>query len=174
MSTPRTNAVSRRTALAGLGAGGLGLGLGASARSVTAQEASVEMATHPIVGAWFLRNDPNNLVDVDYGIFHGDGTYTGMHPIAGPVIGVWRPAGEQNVDVTTNALNISFEAGQYVPGTVHGWYSLTVDEDGMTFAGAYAVELTSPDGTYVASFESTTSATRLVVESMEQRGTPTS
>jgi hypothetical protein len=159
--------------LAGLGIGGLGLGLTATSRSVTAQDATPDMTTHPIIGAWFLQNDPNNPADIDYVIFHGDGTYTGVHPIAGAAIGVWQPTDERSVDVTTKAVNISFQGGQYVPGTVHGWYALTVDGEGMTFAGNYAVELTSPDGTHVAGFEATTSATRLIVEPMPQRGTPT-
>jgi hypothetical protein len=165
-------AVSRRMALAGLGIGGLGLGL-TTTRTVTAQDASPEMTTHPIIGAWFQQNDPNNPADVDYVVFHGDGTYNGVHPIAGPTIGVWQPTDEGRVDLTVKAVNISFDAGKYVAGTVHEWYTLTVDGDGMTYAGPYAVELTSPDGTHVAGFESTTSATRLTVETMAQRGTPT-
>lgn len=45
------NSVSRRTALAGLGAGGLGVAL-AAARPAAAQDAAAEMAKHPIVGFW--------------------------------------------------------------------------------------------------------------------------
>ena len=50
MTDHRTEStVSRRTALAGLGAGGLGVALAAtSARHATAQDA--EMANHPLVG----------------------------------------------------------------------------------------------------------------------------
>jgi hypothetical protein len=53
VSTSHSNdTVSRRAALAGLGAGGLGLALAASGRSAAAQDAAAEMASHPIVGAW--------------------------------------------------------------------------------------------------------------------------
>src|SRR5262249_15962415 len=42
--------VSRRIALAGLGAGGLGVALSAATRPAGAQDATAEMANHPLVG----------------------------------------------------------------------------------------------------------------------------
>jgi len=43
--------VTRRTALAGLGAGGLGLAIAASTHHASAQDADA-LANHPIVGVW--------------------------------------------------------------------------------------------------------------------------
>lgn len=54
-----SQSVTRRTALAGLGAGGLGVAIAASVRGVAAQDATAEMATHPIVGLWQLDPGPN-------------------------------------------------------------------------------------------------------------------
>ena len=57
MTTSRSDSsVSRRAAVAGLGAGGLGLVM--TGRGASAQDA--DMATHPIVGAWTLDFDPTN------------------------------------------------------------------------------------------------------------------
>src|SRR5687768_1383285 len=49
----RTGAsVSRRAALAGLGASGLGLALAAPVRHASAQDAAVDLTGHPVVGLW--------------------------------------------------------------------------------------------------------------------------
>src|SRR5438045_3389415 len=56
--------VTRRTALAGLGAGGLGLALASTARQASAQEATpVPMAGHPLVGTWIVDRDPTDQTD---------------------------------------------------------------------------------------------------------------
>src|SRR3954452_22777412 len=52
MNTPGTrDSITRRAALAGIGAGGIGLALAASAHQVSAQDADA-LANHPIVGVW--------------------------------------------------------------------------------------------------------------------------
>src|SRR4051812_36801819 len=47
-----TQSVSRRTALAGLGAGGLGVALTAATRHTAAAQDADALANHPIVGVW--------------------------------------------------------------------------------------------------------------------------
>jgi hypothetical protein len=171
MSTPRRDPiVSRRAALAGLGAGGLGVTLGAT-HSVAAQ-ADAERATHPIVGAWFIQNEPLDSAEVNYAIFHADGTYTDIHSIAGPGIGVWQATGERTVALTFKAINTSFEAGNYRAGTVTVRGSYDVDADGQRFAGTYSVTITNPTGLDLGGFTSTTSAARLMVETDPTSGTP--
>ena len=57
MTTLRTpGIVSRRSALAGLGAGGLSL----VAHPALAQKA-IDMATHPLVGTWISGAGPNDI-----------------------------------------------------------------------------------------------------------------
>lgn len=163
-------ALSRRTALANLSAAGLGLVLAANARPAAAQEGAT--ANHPIVGAWFVQNEPVDPAEVTYAIFHADGTYTDIHSIAGPGIGVWKATGDGTVALTFKAINTSFTAGQYRAGTVTVNGSYTVDADGQRYAGTYRVALADPAGNAFTGFESTTSATRLVVEPDPASGTP--
>lgn len=173
MTTPNDRrSLTRRTALAGLGAGGLGAALTATSRHAAAQDAAVEQATHPIVGAWFVHNEPIDPAEVNYAVFHADGTYTDVHSIAGPGIGVWRATGERTVESAQKAINTSFEAGAYRAGTVTVRGSYAVDADGQRYAGTYRVAITNPAGDYLTGFESTTSATRLVVETDTAPGTP--
>ena len=79
MTTHRPDSiVSRRAALAGLGAGGIGLALAAAPRPVAAQDATAEMAAHPVVGLWQFDGalDPAQGPSPGFEIFHADGTYT--------------------------------------------------------------------------------------------------
>src|SRR6186713_2769586 len=119
MTTSNTgHAVSRRSALAGLGVGSLGLALGATARGVAAQDATSEMASHPIVGTWYFDFDPANPGTLFvYSIFHADGTRTDLHPFAGPGIGSWVATDERAGESILKYQNIAAEPGVYVPGT---------------------------------------------------------
>ena len=68
--------VSRRSALAGLGAGSLGLAAAVTARPAAAQEPAA-MAAHPVVGLWqFKSMDPGADQSTGFEIYHADGTYT--------------------------------------------------------------------------------------------------
>src|SRR5689334_13437102 len=58
--SPRT-AITRRTALSAAGAGGLGLALAAAARPAAAQDASGDLAGHPLVGTWLVMT-PDGVV----------------------------------------------------------------------------------------------------------------
>jgi hypothetical protein len=94
MTTSTTGqSVSRRTALAGLGAGGLGVALAATARSAAAQDAATEMAKHPIVGGWKGINAPIDPIATTYALFHADGTNLEVTVGAGTGVGVWRATG---------------------------------------------------------------------------------
>ena len=138
MTTPRTlAAVSRRTALAGLGAGGLGLALAASAWPAAAQDTTSEaMASHPIVGVWNV----NAPAGPDIAVFAADGTNTHALPTAsaGPqgvrfasaLVGTWEPIGPRTVHFTA-VQQISDANGAFV-GTVTIDGHPTVSEDGQT------------------------------------------
>ena len=57
MTTRQTDrSVSRRTALAGLGAGGLGAALALAGRPAAAQ--GTDLAGHPLAGAWLAMANP--------------------------------------------------------------------------------------------------------------------
>ena len=155
MTTHRTGTtVSRRTALAGLGAGGLGLALAPTVRSAVAQDATPSaMATHSIIGAWYFDFDPANPGTLFvYTSFHADGTRSDVHPFAGAGIGAWTATGERTGESINKYQNIATAPRDVVPGTVTVCGSFTVDEDGNSFTGEGVVELRGIDGTIVALF----------------------
>ena len=104
MTMRPTVPVSRRTALAGLGAGGLGLALGTSVRPASAQDAT---ASHPIVGVWNVLNPGSPSV----ANFQADGSVTFGQPpsyvdpalgvvFQGSSIGTWEPTGARSIHGT--------------------------------------------------------------------------
>ncbi len=145
MTTAHTFApVSRRRALAGLGAGGLGLVFagGLSHRATVAQEATPpSLAGHPIVGAWLVMN-PSVPPNASPAVFAADGTLTiaGVASyrdpqrgavLQGSAVGVWAPTGECGVHVTwVQALSAP-------DGTYLGTFTLDgypeVSPDGQSF-----------------------------------------
>ena len=138
MNTTNTAPViSRRTALASLGAGGLGLTLANAARPANAQDASPGFANHPIVGVWrAITPGGPSLV-----IFHPDGSAVFIIPatIQDPQLGVvsqtaevavWEPTGEGSIHYTSSWLR-SDATGTFLGfSTVEGYPS--VSEDGQT------------------------------------------
>src|SRR4051794_39644261 len=70
-NTERT--VTRRTALAGLGAGGLGVALATTTRHASAQDTAAAMAHHPLVGTWLSGTTPN---DISLNYWGADGSMT--------------------------------------------------------------------------------------------------
>ncbi len=105
MATSRTDrSVSRRTALAGLGAGGFGLALGTRVRPASAQDAT---ARHPLVGVWNVLNPGSPSV----ANFQADGSVTFGQPpsyvdpalgvvFQGSSIGTWEPTGARSIHGT--------------------------------------------------------------------------
>ena len=69
-------ALSRRTALTGLGAGGLGLALTAPGRHAAAQEEAVDLTGHPLVGTWAVMT-PGGIVPQIHG---ADGSFIAAFP----------------------------------------------------------------------------------------------
>ena len=106
MFTQRSsNSVSRRTALAGLGAGSLGLALAVPSRQVRAEGAS--LADHPLTGTWLLTLE-NGVAPA---VFTADGTVTLAWQVCGARsdgaveystagVGTWESTGERGGYVT--------------------------------------------------------------------------
>ena len=174
MTAPVSNPVSRRAALAGLGAGGLGLALAAAARPAAAQDSTPgAMAGHPIVGAWYADFDPANPGTLFvFTSFHADGTRTDVHPFAGAGIGAWEATGERTGRAINKYQNIATAPGDFVQGTVTVWATVAVAEDGDSTTEDAVVELRGSDGTVVALFPFSGGSRRLVVEPPPPVGTP--
>src|SRR5215217_2550472 len=140
MTTSTTRqSVSRRTALAGLGAGGLGLALAATTRHATAQDAAAEMAKHPLVGTWLAGANVNELglvhFDADGNItFQGGSAVTGADgslSYLSSFMGVWEPVSERGIHLTFTWQNR--DATGAVTGTVTVDGYPVANEDGMSF-----------------------------------------
>ena len=103
MTNSRSNStVSRRFALASLGAGGLGLTLAARSHRTAAQEGAGDLASHPLVGLWQLPIiGPDAAVSPwAFQIYHADGTMSSWNAgLTAGVLGLWRPTGERTADV---------------------------------------------------------------------------
>jgi hypothetical protein len=158
MSTSTTDrTVSRRTALAGLGAGGLGLALTATPRLVAAQDTAAEMAKHPILGVWNVTtpNGPN------VASFFADGTAVTALPTtsAGPqgvqfvsaLVGTWEPISARGIHFT--AVLLQSDANGTYTGSVTIDGHPVVSEDGQTLvddAPETTVTIRDAAGTIVA------------------------
>ncbi len=132
--TTRSRSVSRRTALAGLGAGGLGLALATRGPGASAQDTT---ASHPLVGAW-LALTPQAAP----AIFGSDGTVVLGFPASqagaqdvefvGPALGTWEPTGERSGRFTV-VQALSDATGAFSGTvTIDGGQPM-VSEDGQTF-----------------------------------------
>jgi hypothetical protein len=175
MTTDRTDTISRRSAMVGLGVAGTGLAISV-VHPATAKDGTPESsANHPIVGTWFVDFEPGNPgTQVGYASFHADGTRTDVSPFAGTGIGVWRSTGVMTGETVTKYQNIAERVGEFIPGTMTVWESFTVDEGGDRFTMVGDVEYRASDGTIVRRFTFHTPLYRLTVEPPPPIGTPES
>jgi hypothetical protein len=129
-----TTYVTRRTALAGLGAGGLGLVL--AAHNATAQDATDAMAKHPMVGVWNVMT-PGGPAP---GVFLPNGTalVTPQVTQAGPngvtfctsQLGVWEPVSERGAHFTGIQIHSDADGNFVQSVTIDGFP--VVSEDGQS------------------------------------------
>jgi hypothetical protein len=120
--------------------------------AVAAQDATPDVAGHPVIGTWSVEFEPAQPARVLVVItFHADGSMVWSHPFGGIGIGVWTATGAQTVDSMTKHQNISGTLGELTPGTVTSWSTFTVEEDD-TLSERGVVEVQTSDGTVVATF----------------------
>jgi hypothetical protein len=144
MTLSRTvDPVSRRTALAGLGAGSLGLALGP--RSVAAATPGLSTAGHPLVGTWFLTTSSANPTNAD-DLFslHADGTYVEANADGSVRLGVWEPTSATTATLTITAY--SRDAAGASAGGITLRLTITLNPDGNSYVAEGTIELTAPDG----------------------------
>jgi hypothetical protein len=156
-------AVSRRTALAGLGVGGLGLAFAATARRTAAQDtASGATAGHPLVGVWLAMvpvTPGAPLVPIS-SIYTADGQIVTAWPVtqagaqgvtfASSVVGTWEGTGARSAHFT--AVQVLSDATGAFTGTVTIDGYPTVSEDGLSFtddAPESKLTVRDPTGTIV-------------------------
>jgi hypothetical protein len=137
MTTSRTeDSISRRTALAGLGATGLGLAFAATTHDAAAWAAAPAMAKHPIVGAWLVTT----TIRPSLAVFSADGINIQGVPTAqagpqgvtftGAQIGTWEPVDERAIHFT--GVQLQTDGNGTFVGTVTIDGHPQVSEDGQT------------------------------------------
>jgi hypothetical protein len=164
-------ALTRRTALSGVGMAAAALGL-SHVSAVAAQEATpATMAGHPFVGTWII-GDPaggeptTNIITADGGL---------IDPTVGAA-GVWTATGARTADFTLIAIvgvvgQETEDGGSYY--LVRG--SITVDAGGDTATGTANATHVAPDGTVLdtqATGTGTFPYVRLKVEPQSAAGQP--
>jgi len=159
-STRSPSAVSRRTALAGLGAGGLALVT--SVRPARAQDA----ASAPLVGAWQWNAYPDNPEASTFAIFHADGTYTEWQPVAGQAIGIWRMTGERTFDLLFifPDTDPSDDVTKWGPGTATFTITGELDASGNALTATGTIDVRDAGGVPIATVPWSRPATRLTFE----------
>jgi hypothetical protein len=158
--------VSRRTALAGIGIGGLGLALATKRAVVSAQDASADLASHPIVGSWLVTvpTGPDTPPVANSGLYSPDGSVVNMAPVTrmGPqdvslasgAVGRWESAVDRVAHFTMVQM-LSSPEGVFI-GTVTIDGNPTVSDDGMTFTDdspESTVTVRDPAGNVVSAIE---------------------
>ncbi len=136
-----TPSLSRRTALAGLGAGGLAVALGAgSARA----DQGMSTADHPLTGMWLALANPARAEDPQVpgaALFAADGSVVlnwvpaaigldGNLQYLSTYMGVWEPYDERTGHFT--AVQVMADATGHLTGTVTVDGHPEVSEDGTT------------------------------------------
>ena len=142
MTSKTDHSISRRSALAGIGAGGLAVALGARA-GIAAQ--GMTTADHPLTGMWLAMANPAGAEDPQLpapSLFAADGTVilgfvpaeigqAGSIQFAGSPMGVWEPYDEQTGHFT--AVQAIADATGKLVGSVTIDGHPQVSEDGTTF-----------------------------------------
>jgi hypothetical protein len=153
--------ITRRTALAGLGAGGLGVALAASVRTAAAQDAT---AAGPLVGTWQWGAAAGLPEPIWFAIFHADGTFSGWNQVAGQAIGIWRMTGERTFDLVWVYADSDHSPDTWTPGTATFTLTgeLAASGDALTAEGT--VDVRDAGGTPIVTVPWSAPATRMTFE----------
>jgi hypothetical protein len=142
--------VSRRNALAGVGAVGLGLGLATTIHPATAQDGASDLASHPLAGTWAALT-PGGVVPQIHG---ADGSIIAAFPpnyvdpalgltFQGPALGRWEANGDRTGHFTFIQA-VSDANGTYI-GTFQLADELEVSTDGQTWSGSPSAHIIMRD-----------------------------
>ena len=149
--------VSRRTALAGLGAGGLGIVL-SRPHLASARGTEDDMASHPLVGTWLAGKAPNDISVTHWspdGNMSGNGTTVavgadGALTHQDPAMGSWVPEGERQIHFIFTYR--TYDATGALTGTFTVEGHPIASEDGMSFwddGTRVTVTIRDPNGAVV-------------------------
>jgi len=103
-----------------------------------------------VVGVWRLVDDVADPLGDNYGLFHADGTYVEVG-VGTTFLGVWRPTGENTLEVLQISGSLNFPGEAYKPGTQLTHTAHTYDPQADTLAGVYSPTLSDASGEVFAS-----------------------
>ena len=158
--------LSRRSAMAGLGASGIGLALATSLRQSSAQTPISDLSGHPFTGTWMTLANPAlpDMPQVPHiAIASADGAFIAVTPVSDigpngpvlqtPLVGIWEAYDDRRAHFVASQTLSSFDGVVVGMVTVDG-YPL-VSEDGMSFADdgeLVTVTIRDANGVVVDSF----------------------
>ena len=152
MTTSHTRqAVSRRTALAGLGASGLGVALAAAAHPAAAQDATpTALAGHPLVGTWHLTlPGPTGVPFHALISYTADGIVTQLAPGPANGMGAWEATGPRTGVLTVTFVNTAADDPTAFESFGVARNAVEVDSAGNAYAGQGEIEFRALDGTRI-------------------------
>lgn len=174
MTTSHTHrSVTRRVAIAGLGASGLGLAVANATRPAAAQDSTPDDATRsPLVGMWQWNNFPESPEPATFAIFHADGTYTEWQPVAGQAIGIWRMTGVRTFDLLFifTDTDPSPDVTKWGPGTATFTITGELDETGNALTATGTIGVRDAGGVHLVDVPWTRPATRVTFETNPSTG----
>jgi hypothetical protein len=143
-ASKRGGAISRRTALTGLGTAAITPGNTASVQGATA-----DMADHPVVGLWQNAVTGTGGMPWTFSVYHADGTYHEWNGLKlGSALGIWRPTGERTADLVFIYQDTDPSAAES-PGTVTFRMAITADATGNALTAMGDLDLRTPNGILV-------------------------
>ncbi len=171
---PIARPVTRRSALAGLGAGGLGMALAATAQHASAQDSAPTMDAHPIVGLWQNKTTGpgSDVMPWTFSQFHADGTYLEWNGLgAGTALGIWRPAGERTADLLFIYRDTDPTTQTEGLGTATFRMTVEVDETGDALAFDGDLDVRDPAGNVLVNIpDANWTATRVTFDNNPATG----
>jgi PKD repeat protein len=162
--------VSRRAALAGLGASGLGLALTATRPAAAQDTTPADAAGSPLVGMWQWNSFPESPEPANFAIFHADGTYAEWQPVAGEAIGIWRMTGERTFDLLFIFPDTDPSLEGFAPGEATFTITGELDETGNALTATGTIGVRDPGGVHLVDVPWTRPATRVTFETNPSTG----
>jgi len=111
---------------------------------------TVNLADSPFFGVWRFVDDVGDPLGDNYGLFHADGTFVGIG-VNTTFLGLWRPTGENAIEVMDIHGGLGFVSEPFVAGTQLTRTTLTYDPATDSLSGIYSPTLSDASGEVIIS-----------------------
>ena len=145
--------------------------LGRAGPGTGAQDDTPDAAAgHPLVGAWAVRADANQVGPPGLVVFTDEGVVLDTSTTGANGIGSWAPTGPRTAEATWVYVGATQE-GRHAGSTVFR-VAIAVDGAGDTFAAEVSRTDATADGAAREAFRGTGSGVRIPVEGLDAAGLP--